>query len=361
MANLGNTTIFGELKVSLGISSKNKTFLYDSLNQILKLTHISTIGGTNLDNGAIVIKSSDGTNTLALDSNEIISDGTSSALILGTVNGSNGISFRPQNTERLLVSSFGISITGAINSSGQIISAVATGTAPLVVSSTTKVVNLNADLLDGYDLGLNGNINTVALRGATIGNIQTTGMSTSWGSNSGVNTGGINVVMGTGSSATWLISGTNAGTYKGGVQLLDSGGAIRLFASTAYLDLTSAGILTVSGGFSGNGASLTSLNAANISTGTLAVARGGTGTTTSTGTGNVVLSTSPTLVTPILGVASGTSFNGITGLASTVSPMNGTATVGTSTTVARQDHVHASDTTKANTNQTMYIGTTSVA
>ena len=44
MANLGNTTIFGELKVSLGISSKNKTFLYDSLNQILKLTHINTIG-----------------------------------------------------------------------------------------------------------------------------------------------------------------------------------------------------------------------------------------------------------------------------------------------------------------------------
>lgn len=41
-------------------------------------------------------------------------------------------------------------------------------------------------------------------------------------------------------------------------------------------------------------------------TGTLAVANGGTGVTTSTGTGNVVLSTSPTLVTPALGtVASG--------------------------------------------------------
>jgi hypothetical protein len=40
--------------------------------------------------------------------------------------------------------------------------------------------------------------------------------------------------------------------------------------------------------------------------GTLAVANGGTGVTSSTGTGNVVLSTSPTLVTPALGtVASG--------------------------------------------------------
>ena len=36
-------------------------------------------------------------------------------------------------------------------------------------------------------------------------------------------------------------------------------------------------------------------------TGTLPVANGGTGVTTSTGSGNVVLSTSPTLVTPVLG------------------------------------------------------------
>jgi hypothetical protein len=41
-------------------------------------------------------------------------------------------------------------------------------------------------------------------------------------------------------------------------------------------------------------------------TGTLPVANGGTGVTTSTGSGNTVLSTSPTLVTPILGVATST-------------------------------------------------------
>lgn len=47
-------------------------------------------------------------------------------------------------------------------------------------------------------------------------------------------------------------------------------------------------------------------------TGTLTVARGGTGVTTSTGTGSAVLSTSPTLATPVLGVASATSVNKIT-------------------------------------------------
>jgi hypothetical protein len=47
----------------------------------------------------------------------------------------------------------------------------------------------------------------------------------------------------------------------------------------------------------------------------LPVASGGTGVTTSTGTGSTVLSNSPTLVTPSLGVATGTSFNGLTGAA----------------------------------------------
>lgn len=44
-------------------------------------------------------------------------------------------------------------------------------------------------------------------------------------------------------------------------------------------------------------------------TGTLTVARGGTGVTSSTGTGSVVLSTSPTLVTPSIGVATALSVN----------------------------------------------------
>jgi hypothetical protein len=48
--------------------------------------------------------------------------------------------------------------------------------------------------------------------------------------------------------------------------------------------------------------------------GTLAVANGGTGVTTSTGTGNVVLSTSPTLVTPILGTPSSVTLTNATGL-----------------------------------------------
>jgi len=49
-------------------------------------------------------------------------------------------------------------------------------------------------------------------------------------------------------------------------------------------------------------------------TGTLAVANGGTGVTTSTGTTNVVLSNSPTLVTPILGTPTSATLTNATGL-----------------------------------------------
>ena len=48
--------------------------------------------------------------------------------------------------------------------------------------------------------------------------------------------------------------------------------------------------------------------------GTLAVANGGTGVTSSTGSGNVVLSTSPTLVTPILGTPTSGTLTNATGL-----------------------------------------------
>lgn len=60
---------------------------------------------------------------------------------------------------------------------------------------------------------------------------------------------------------------------------------------------------------SGTLTNCTGLPIVNGTTGTLTVARGGTGTTTSTGTGNLVLATSPTLTTPVLGVATATSIN----------------------------------------------------
>jgi len=53
-----------------------------------------------------------------------------------------------------------------------------------------------------------------------------------------------------------------------------------------------------------SGQALSTNGSGTLAFGTLSVLAGGTGVTTSTGTGNVVLSTSPTLVTPVLGTPS---------------------------------------------------------
>jgi hypothetical protein len=92
------------------------------------------------------------------------------------------------------------------------------------------------------------------------------------------------------------------------------------------------------------------LSAANI-TGTLAVANGGTGVATSTGTGSVVLSTSPTLVTPNLGTPStlvgtnisGTAANLTAGNVTTNANLTGDVTsVGNATTLAASGVVSGS-------------------
>ena len=63
-----------------------------------------------------------------------------------------------------------LTVVGNLNATGvtasTLTSNITTGTAPLTVASTTKVTNLNADLLDGYDTSTSANANTVAVRNA---------------------------------------------------------------------------------------------------------------------------------------------------------------------------------------------------
>lgn len=58
-----------------------------------------------------------------------------------------------------------------ISVSGQITSTVATNTAPLVIASTTKVNNLNADLLDGYDTATAASTNKIPVTNGTDGKL----------------------------------------------------------------------------------------------------------------------------------------------------------------------------------------------
>lgn len=143
----------------------------------------------------------------------------------------------------------------------RIISNIATGTAPISVTSTTKVNNLNADLLDGYDTATANTANTISVRdsnGSLTANIFI-GNGSSLTNLAGAN------VTGTVANATSAASATTAGTVT----------------TAAQPNITSVGTLTslavtgnVSGDyFIGNGSQLTGLS-------------GGTATTAVTVTGN---------------------------------------------------------------------------
>jgi hypothetical protein len=113
------------------------------------------------------------------------------------------------------------------------------------------------------------------------------------------------------------IPATHAASHASGGSDALSISASQVTAGTLPVARGGTGLATVTGYVKGTGTSALSTSStipvADIS-GTLPVANGGTGVGTSTGTGNNVLSTSPTLVTPILGTPTSGTLTACTGL-----------------------------------------------
>ena len=110
-----------------------------------------------------------------------------------------------------------------------------------------------------------------------------------------------------------------------------------VYNSTVLGNTTAAGlgVAVAAGGkvamFS-DGTNFRTTDAASFS-GILPVANGGTGVATSTGTGNTVLSTSPTLVTPALGTPTALVGTNITGTAASLTAGNATTAAAATTVV----------------------------
>ena len=172
--------------------------------------------------------------------------------------------------------------------------------------------------------------NLVSGGSITTGAINCTSL-TSSGAISGTTIGGTTITASTqfsgpGTGLTGTASSLIANNVNGIVAVVNGGSGVTTSTGTGNNVLSTSPTLVTpilgtpqsgnlanctgypSGSISGN------INLATQVTGTLAVTNGGTGVTTATGSGNVVLSTSPTLVTPILGTPQSGVLTNCTGL-----------------------------------------------
>ena len=283
----------------------------------------------------------------------------------GIFNGNAGFTF-DKLTTTLTVSSGNI-ITGNINATSlitapRLVSNIATGTAPLTVTSTTRVANLNVSYANVSDylavtFQTSGTYYPL-LSSATSGNVA---QSANAGLSFNAATGALTATLFTGTLTTAAQPNiTSTGTLTslsvtgnisaGNVSATTFTGALTGNATTAGTvitaaqgNITSVGTLTGlgvngtitgvnitanTGVFTGNGSALTALNASNISSGTLAQARLANASVT-LGSTALTLGSTVTTVAGLTSITSTTFVGALSGAATSAT------TAGTVTTAAQ--------------------------
>lgn len=196
------------------------------------------------------------------------------------------------------ITSFGTGVAGALGQNVSGSGSIALTTSPVFTTpnlGTPSAVTLTSATGLPLSTGVTG---TLAIGNGGTG--QTTA-TTAFDALNPMTTLGDMIYEGAGPSAIRLPIGSTS-------QILTVVGGVPAWATPA-----GGGVTTISFGSTGLTPSTATSGAVSVA-GTLAVANGGTGATTSTGSGAVVLATSPTLTTPNIGTPSAGTLTSCTGL-----------------------------------------------
>lgn len=294
-------------------------------------TFSSTIVGDISGNAATVTTNANLTGVITS-----VGNATSIAAQTGT-----GSTFVVQTSPTLTTPNIGAASGSSLSVSGQLTSTVATGTAPLVVSSTTRVSNLN--------VATAGTADTVTTNANLTGVITSVGNATSIASQTGT---GTKFVVDTSPTLVTPVIGAATGT-----SLSVSGQLTSTIATgTAPLVVSSTTrVANLNVATAGNSDTVTTN--ANL-TGPITSVGNATSIASQTGTGNTfVMNTSPTLVTPVLGAASGTSLSLSGQLTSTLATGTAPLVIASTTRVSNLNVATAgnADTVTTNANLTGVI------
>jgi hypothetical protein len=199
----------------------------------------------------------------------------------------------------------GITLTGTVTSTGNLtlggtlsnvsLTTQVTGTLPIAnggSGQTTAQTAMNA-FAGAVTSGsyLRGNGSNVVMSTIQAGDVPTLNQNTTGSAATLTTARTIQTNLASTSSASFNGSANVTPGVTGTLPVGNGGTGATTFTAGNYLKGNGTSAIAVQSG----------IPAGDITSGTLAVARGGTGVTTSTGSGSVVLSTSPSLTTPVLG------------------------------------------------------------
>jgi hypothetical protein len=260
---VANTTpYYNDLTVTIsGVNGVSNSIVNGQTFYVRLAADFATTGNVSLYTGAGETGPVNGTgltytnspNAIAIGS---LGSGGGSAVVGGLstyvqYNGGAGFAgsadFTWDNTTKVLavngnITTGNITATSLVTGS-RLVSTIASGTSPFLVTSNTVVANLNADRVDGYDTSIASAANTVVVRDANA------------------NIAGNNI---TGTTLT----GNLTTAAQPNVTSLGT-----LTSLTVSGNITGANINISTGSFNGNGSGITNINGSNIATGVIPAGR----------------------------------------------------------------------------------------